>query len=292
MNTIPVGAAAPSGAVEPGSAMVFSVSFDPFADPPDFDVVLMDPLEADAIQITMDPGRDWFPDLSPDHSTIVWQSDRSGKFELYRIAATTDDSRTVPEQLTRTEGAGESTVPAFSPDGTRIAYVSSATGKPYLSVMDADGTDARQVSKVLTYEQSRPSWSPDGRRLAFAGAKSAKADLDIYVVDLETGRARTVGATPGNEYEPAWSPDGTEILFFKGGHVWKMDSRGRDAKRMTNTGTADDGEYQPAWSPDGSHFVYVSNAPGTSGLYIADADGKRPEAFIEGDFAAEAPSWR
>ncbi|MBM3658470.1 MAG: hypothetical protein FJW95_03070 [Actinobacteria bacterium] len=71
-----------------------------------------------------------------------------------------------------------------------------------------------------------------------------------------------------------------------------MDADGRNAKRLTRTGTTADGEYQAAWSPDGTHFVYVSNAPATSGLYIADANGKRPSSFIEGDFAAEAPSWR
>jgi Tol biopolymer transport system component len=289
---MPVGASARHGSVDPGSAMVFSVSLDPFADPPNFDVVLLDPLDADAYQITMDAGDDWFPDLSPDHSSIVWQSDRSGKFELYRIAATTDDARTAPEQLTRTAGDGESTVPVFSPDGTKIAFVSTEGGRPHLFVMNADGSGARQVSSLLSHDGSRPSWSADGRRIAFAGARTPKDDLDIYLVDVESGKARPVGATGADEYEPAWSPDGSSILFYKGGHVWGMDAKGRDAKRLTHTGTADDSEYQPAWSPDGAHFVYVSNAPSTSALYIADANGKRPLSFIEGDFAAEAPSWR
>src|SRR5439155_1379022 len=55
-------------------------------------------------------------------------------------------------------------------------------------------------------------WAPDGAAIAFSHSPSPAGDdwvrADVSVVDVATGRTRSLVATPAAEGGPAWSPDG------------------------------------------------------------------------------------
>jgi len=296
--------AAPAGAGQPGDndELVWTVTLDAFESHPDFEVAFATlPGEGDeATRVTHDPGRDWFPDLSPDHASLVWQSDRSGKFEIYGLSAASgfDDLGTGLRQLTTTPGKAESTLPVFSPDGSKIAFVSDRDGKPGLYVMAPDGSDVQRVGTFVATLESRPSWAPDGTRIAFAGTAKGKGKSDILVADLTSGKTRKIGASPKNEIEPAWSPDGKHILFFRGVTVWVMKAKGTGAHKLIKYDEKGDvlvdAAYQADWSPDGTGVVYVANRPDGSSLFIVDADGSNPLRLTPGESGRsdEAPSWR
>jgi len=242
-------------------------------------------------RLTKDRADDSFPDLSPDGSTLVWDSTRKGGLkEIYAMTLASGSVRA----LTSTPGLGESAAPAWSPDGTRIAFMSLSESdfQWALYVMNADGTNAVRVTDVQSGEGAlRPSWSPGGEQLAFASTiKPSEGNLHVFAVAVDGSDRRQLTRGSG-EYEPAWSPDGESIAYFAKEAVWVMDVDGSDARRVAR---GDLTAFQPTWSPDGKSIAYVNEFPGHTEIYAVGVDGARPHAVTEprSHKADEAPSWR
>ena len=112
--------------------------------------------------------RDYYhsaPHWSPDGATILFASDTSGDWDIYRVSA--GGGTPVPV----VDAPGNQVDPSWSPDGSRIAWASfnTSTATAELWVADADGTDAAQVplTGLGDHLLRDPVWSPDGQRLAF-----------------------------------------------------------------------------------------------------------------------------
>src|SRR4030095_16502101 len=75
-------------------------------------------------RLTFDPGNDICPLISPDARYIVWVSNRTGNFEIWRMNI--DGGNLV--QLTNSTGAN---MPGISPDGKWVTYLAPAEGKLY-----------------------------------------------------------------------------------------------------------------------------------------------------------------
>src|SRR4051812_9019145 len=85
---------------------------------------------------------DSYPSISPDNGTLVFQSNRSGHWEIYARNADGTNER----QLT--SGPGRKIMPNFSPDGTKIVYVVTPTGNlndTDVWVMNTDGSGAQRL---------------------------------------------------------------------------------------------------------------------------------------------------
>jgi Tol biopolymer transport system component len=72
-----------------------------------------------------------YPDPSPDGSQVLFQSNRTGRWEVYRMDVDGDD----PVQLT--DEAGDNVTPIWSPDGSQIAFAASPDGNSDIFVMRA-----------------------------------------------------------------------------------------------------------------------------------------------------------
>ena len=107
-------------------------------------------------QLTVSPGLDSFPTLSPDGRLIAYASSESGAFEI-RVRAMSGGAAERPV----TADGQQNVQPAWSPDGELIAYHSRRLGGIW--VVPALGGAPRKISEF----GSRPAWSPDGRHLAF-----------------------------------------------------------------------------------------------------------------------------
>jgi Tol biopolymer transport system component len=91
------------------------------------------------------------PDWSPDGHSIVFESNRTGTFQLYIKQLDTGTVR----QLTHATGGADS--PSWSPDGTMIVFDSydPTSGAPNLYTIATDGTHLRQITTIGATE---PSW--------------------------------------------------------------------------------------------------------------------------------------
>jgi len=101
-----------------------------------------------------EPSRAQRPTWSPDGTEIVFYSDRTDRWDIFRINA--DGS-----ELTRltNEMCGSGFNPVWSPDGTQIAFESYRDGNYEVYVMDADGSNQVNVTNHPS-EDKDPSWGP------------------------------------------------------------------------------------------------------------------------------------
>ena len=69
---------------------------------------------------------------------------------------------------------------------------------------------------------------------------------------------------------PSLSPDGKTAYFAYDGDIWKADSNGGNASRIT---ALDGEEINPRLSPDGKWLAFSSNQYGNYDVYVMPAGG-------------------
>src|SRR6266566_2446677 len=179
------------------------------------------------------------PVWSPDGRWLAFASSRSGKRDVWRVAL---DGSGGAERLTDVTGEGELGEFRWSPDGRRMAFVLTDPPRPVrdarvvgeaqrfarLYLVDVAGDAAGRVARLLTPQDvqvgghvgagmSGPAfdWSPDGAAIVFSHSPSPAGDAwvraDVSVVDVATGRTRSLAATAAAEGGAVWSPDGRWI---------------------------------------------------------------------------------
>jgi len=137
------------------------------------------------------------PTFSPDGRQIAFVSNRLGEPHVY-VMALGGQPRLLSSY--RYGNTGYNTSPDWSPRGDRIAFHTRSGGSHQIAVVNAAGDSLRILTSGGWNED--PSWAPDGRHLVFA---ASGADAGLYVVDVVTGRTRTLvrGHLDGL---PDWSP--------------------------------------------------------------------------------------
>jgi dipeptidyl aminopeptidase/acylaminoacyl peptidase len=138
----------------------------------------------------------------------------------------------------------------YSRDGKWVTYVSYREDALWIS--QADGSGARQ----LTYPPEiaeLPQWSPDGKRIAYM-ARRPGSPWRIYILDVETGKARVASEGDDSQGAPTWSPNGRFISY---GRVNCEDTHSCAIRRIdlatgkVQTLPDSDGLFTARWSPDG-----------------------------------------
>ncbi len=227
------------------------------------------PLEGTFAPATSEPGREFFPSLSPDGRRLAYAGRDRGHWDVYVRGSAGEGARNLTA-----DWQGDDVQPAFSPDGRRIAFRSSRAGGG-LFVMDAAGGEARRVLD----RGWNPSWSPDGREIAFAtqpvfdSPYDRPASSELWSVSVEDGRVRRI--TAEDALQPAWSPHGYRLAYWglaKGSarrDLWTVPAGGGDAVPVTEDEAVD---WSPAWSPDGRYLYFSSDRGGSMNLWRVALD--------------------
>src|ERR687886_919143 len=178
------------------------------------------------------------PRFSPDGSTLLFLSRRSGKMRpwLLPLAGGEPTGLAAPEgNVSRAE---------WSPDGKRVLLL-APSGEQRFVVGDPEEPLARRIEDLtwrldgagirdeftslwvvpvrgrgkprrLTdpgYEIFDAAWSPDGKRIAFVAdprpESKLREDPQAWQVDVSGGRARKLATLPGEVAAVAWSSAGT-----------------------------------------------------------------------------------
>jgi TolB protein len=101
--------------------------------------------------------------------------------------------------------------PVWSPDGASIVFTSDREGSADLFRVRPDGTGLERLTTDPAYDD-QAAFSPDGTRLVFVSTRAA-GTADLWIMDLQTRRAKALTSGPGGDFRPAWSPDGQWIAF-------------------------------------------------------------------------------
>jgi hypothetical protein len=162
-------------------------------------------------RLTDDAAVELDPAFTPDSESVIFSSERSGQFELWRIGL----KGGAPSQLTF--GAVQPRRPAVSGDGRRVAFIET----------DGDGTDSVERLSVADLAQpgrvatvatglagAQPSWGADGRTLGArvvakptGAATGLQIELAVEPPRNRGGSARrTRDGGPPPETELKWAP--------------------------------------------------------------------------------------
>ena len=138
------------------------------------------------------------------------------------------------------------------------------------------GGRKRQVSVPGLYQIVRPSFSPDGKRVAVQATDSPPGpseDLNIYVIDLETGEAQRISFLAVNEESPEWFPTDDRIVYSSFDPQKGISAHVYDLNAGAEVLAFDGGGIHLAVSPDGRLIFnpqLVRMYDATTGELVAD----------------------
>jgi serine/threonine-protein kinase len=216
-------------------------------------------------QVTLDPGLEVDPAISPDGRFITYAAGPTSLMKLF--IRQLEGGNTIPISL---DFPGNLRRPLWSPDGTRIAF-QSPRGIETVTALGG-------IPKLLVgVEGATPptdfAWSPDGRRIAYRHRDT------LYTRALEGGTSRPV-ATDFELHSPAWSPDGAWIAYVSGNPdfvfstsifgnlapsaVWLAPAAGGQPIPVTDNTSLN---VSPVWLPRGRELLFVSDRDGGRDIY-------------------------
>jgi len=140
--------------------------------------------------------------ISADDRWLYYDSDRTGRAELYRIPVTGGE----PTQLTDTPGGNYLADPSH--DGKELLFQSQRNGTRDIFLMPAEGGAAEPV-RAGPGSDNNPQWFPDGGRFAFVYTGGTDLPDGMYAME----RAGNGWSGPRGIGEPGLlAPDGRTVL--------------------------------------------------------------------------------
>ena len=195
-----------------------------------------------------------------DGKTVAFS--RAGKLHVGEVGG---DAR----EYTNSGYPGNATVNAvrFSPDGSTLAVFAYVGESPrrwsFWEIPFPAGTAKEAMTGLSGTGFRNFSWFPDNRRLLFTQIDS-QDNTRLTTHDLRSNRRRTIFTSPVLITGPSVSPDGTRIAMSSGLLEWNLlDISLKDGSvhpLLARAGI----QYFPDWHPRGDHYVFSSNAGGTT----------------------------
>ena len=161
---------------------------------------------------------------------------------------------------------------------------------------DTSGKIVKQLTTAKGYD-AEATLSPDGKKMIYCSDKDG--DLELYVMDLATGKEKRITNMLGYDGGAWFSPDGKKIVWRASRpkteaeikeykellaegmvaptnmEVWVANADGSDAKQITSLGQAN---WAPNFTPDSKRIIFCSNHEYKRGfpfnMYLTDINGR------------------
>ena len=212
------------------------------------------------------------------------------------------------EPLKLTNSPKADRFPRWSPRSDKIAFLSGRSGKTQIWLISPFGGEAVKLTDSETGVSSFV-WAPDGKSIAYLARdpetkeekekKKKKEDAivvderfkmnHIWIIDLETKKARRLTEGNFNVNSFSFSPDGKKIVFsaaptpkvpdYFNSDIYIVPVSGGKPEKIVSTKGPD---ANPRFSPDGKYIAYISQGGSdewwaNSYVFIIPATGGKPK---------------
>ena len=165
------------------------------------DLWVQDPARDATTRLTFDPALDTTPAWSPDGKQLIYSSNRSLDFRLYKKNA---DGSGSDEEIANGNGRAFNVLD-WSRDGKYI-LARRSNELWYLAL------PARELQPLVRgWLIGSAQFSPDGRWVAYASNESGS--MEIYVTPFPGGNGKWQVSNGGGQ-EPRWRKDGKELFYM------------------------------------------------------------------------------
>jgi eukaryotic-like serine/threonine-protein kinase len=242
-------------------------------------------------KLTVQPGVESYPTLSPDGTSLVYQAGPPKKTDIFvqRVGGHNPLNLTKDCELSDAQ-------PSYSPSGERIAYRSECGGGG-IFVMGATGENLRHVSDAGFF----PSWSPDEKELAvssegFDEPYSRSSISQLWAIRVDDGKKRVVSDS-FDCIQPSWSPHGDRIACWglRGNtgqrDVWTLPAAGEKAGPAVAVTNDLPTDWNPVWSPDGHSLYFASDRGGSVNLWKVAIDEKSGKTLSQPTAVTVPANW-
>jgi len=212
-----------------------------------------------------DPARDRGPVFMPDGRSLVFYSNRGGKWEIWMIDVDGGGLR----KLTDSPEGG--VYPHVSPKGDSAVYAGDSGRRSFLAPITPTPAVPSQLPGATVGGKgfTITDWSPDGARLAGAFVSSSGRPAGVGIYDLSTHAVTELSAD--QTYAVKWFSDSRRIAYFtaKGWQLVVLDTANRKRVLVTVALPAPASEEMFAISRD-DKAIYYGAAQAASDLWIVE----------------------
>lgn len=152
---------------------------------------------------------------------------------------------------------------AWSPMENRFAYLVDGGPEGRIGVYDIEQQQEYRLPGEITSGVSHFAWSPDGQTLLFDLWRNA--ERRVYRMVVPDGDLQQL--THFDSWGGAWSPDGEEIVVAATTGIYRLDSSGRQVRRISTAKAQ-----RPHWSADGTWIAYRTEPLNSDRPTIAQVD--------------------
>ncbi|MDE5568326.1 MAG: peptidase S41 [Muribaculaceae bacterium] len=173
-------------------------------------------------QITTTPEAEGSVSWSPDSKSLIYTSERDGKFNIYKATIAREgeepnfaNATLIKEEALFKPDGHERTMAELSPDGKKLAFILDRTK---LAVMDMESGKVKELTDGSTHRQRGGgfgyTWSPDSKWIALEIVdRMHDPYYDVAIINVDNGKMTNLTNSGYFDESPRWALDGNALIF-------------------------------------------------------------------------------